>query len=463
MLSSRPPRDLNAAALEQFVYMPVSSKMVKYLARRASEVIQCEPISPRSSHMPPSPPQTPPNDECNSDQPDLPSLERFICSLVRKSNVQAATLMSSLVYLGRLKRRLPPVAKGLRCTTHRIFLATLILTAKFLNDSSPKNKHWAEYSHVRAYAPFGFSRTEVNLMEKQLLFLLDWDLNISEDDLFLHLEPFLAPIRSEIEEQEEQIRMKESRERELRERELQEEEAQRIQSQYEATQYWNSSSAYEEDRRSSALMYDAQPRGQYPERPGTSMMMNHPTSSPPPATEVPDLSFRSGTADSSSASSYISSSRPHSRSATPASSISNASFLSDTFNPSLYNNSNNSLLNTTTTNPPPSTLRDEFSTSPTKQKSQSQSQLQPYSHSHNHSHTHIPLSQQRHSRTILRDIVHVKIASDDSMGMGMGAGKRNLLPYEMEREFEVEDAEAVRKPAKKARTGGFMARLRNFV
>jgi len=81
------------------------------------------------------------------------------------------------------------------CTTHRIFLASLILAAKNLNDSSPKNKHWARYSAVRGFENFGFSITEVNLMEKQLLFLLDWDLRINPDDLYFHLEPFLAPIR----------------------------------------------------------------------------------------------------------------------------------------------------------------------------------------------------------------------------------------------------------------------------
>jgi hypothetical protein len=32
-------------------------------------------------------------------------------------------------------------------------------------------------------------------MEKQLLFLLDWDLRINPEDLYYHLEPFLAPIR----------------------------------------------------------------------------------------------------------------------------------------------------------------------------------------------------------------------------------------------------------------------------
>jgi len=33
-------------------------------------------------------------------------------------------------------------------------------------------------------------------MEKQLLNLLQWDLIVREDDLYTHLEPFLAPIRS---------------------------------------------------------------------------------------------------------------------------------------------------------------------------------------------------------------------------------------------------------------------------
>jgi len=115
--------------------------------------------------------------------------------------------MSSLVYLSRLRSRLPPVAKGMRCTVHRIFLAALILAAKNLNDSSPKNKHWARYTAVRGYENFGFSITEVNLMEKQLLFLLDWDLRINPEDLYYHLEPFLAPIRVYQARQVEKARM----------------------------------------------------------------------------------------------------------------------------------------------------------------------------------------------------------------------------------------------------------------
>ncbi|KAK8044595.1 PHO85 cyclin-1 [Apiospora rasikravindrae] len=195
--------ELNVEALERFVYQPVSNAMISYLADAAYSVIQCDP-----NMMPPpaqnrthlaTPPRTPSPKAIPCHDAGLPTLEKFITQLVVSSNVQVPTLMSTLVYLNRLKSRLQPMAKGLRCTTHRIFLAALILAAKYLNDSSPKNKHWANYSaiHSEGYS-FGFSRTEVNLMEKQLLYLLDWELRITEEDLYRELEPFLSPIRAEV-------------------------------------------------------------------------------------------------------------------------------------------------------------------------------------------------------------------------------------------------------------------------
>lgn len=201
--------ELNAAALEQFVFMPVSHQMIQYLANAAYNVIQCDPnmMPPTASEVQRRTLPTPPGSPSHSPAPravrredgGLPSLEEFIGQLVVSSNVQVPTLMSTLVYLHRLKARLQPMAKGLRCTTHRIFLASLILAAKYLNDSSPKNKHWANYSVITTdMYNFGFSRTEVNLMEKQLLFLLDWDLRITEEDLYRELDVFLAPLRQEV-------------------------------------------------------------------------------------------------------------------------------------------------------------------------------------------------------------------------------------------------------------------------
>jgi len=70
------------------------------------------------------------------------------------------------------------------CTRHRVFLAALIVAAKFLNDSSPKNKHWATYARI-------FDREEVNLMEKQLVFLLDFDFQFTEQEAIQHFKPFM--------------------------------------------------------------------------------------------------------------------------------------------------------------------------------------------------------------------------------------------------------------------------------
>lgn len=168
---------LNKQALVEFIRQPVKWEMIVYLAEKANGVLQCVPIHQNSRY--------------NTDfsYHKFPTLEHFISGLCEQSNVQVPTLMSSLVYLERLRCKLPRIAKGMMCTCHRVFLASLILAAKYLNDSSPKNKHWAKYTNHL------FSLTEVNLMEKQLLALLEWDLSITIEDLYKALAPFLTPIK----------------------------------------------------------------------------------------------------------------------------------------------------------------------------------------------------------------------------------------------------------------------------
>jgi hypothetical protein len=101
--------------------LPLSSSMIIHVAKKAAKAV---PHISRSKE--------------NVHDANLPSIEKFVVSVITSSDVSVPVLIASLVYLSRLQTYLPSAATGCPSTSHRLFLVALILADKAHNNAAQK-------------------------------------------------------------------------------------------------------------------------------------------------------------------------------------------------------------------------------------------------------------------------------------------------------------------------------------
>lgn len=106
----------------------------------------------------------------------------FIRAISKASQASLADLVVAFTYIGRVHKKHPtlvaPYGSG-----HRVFLISLILAQKFLEDTCYTNAAWATLSGI-------FSVKEVNKMELEFLSLIEFELCFSEAEFEAQMEAF---------------------------------------------------------------------------------------------------------------------------------------------------------------------------------------------------------------------------------------------------------------------------------
>ena len=103
--------------LVHLVGTQVNRSMVHYVARQIAKVIRIQGQSTAAANDLPTPHKAGFANHLNSPVPRLIPLEDFIVRLVNAANVQVATLLTTLIYLERLRARVPSMSEGLSATS----------------------------------------------------------------------------------------------------------------------------------------------------------------------------------------------------------------------------------------------------------------------------------------------------------------------------------------------------------
>jgi len=101
------------------------------------------------------------------------SARDYVHRIFRYGRCSPCCFVVGVLYLERLKLRYAKVCLNSN-NFQRLFLVAVMVAAKYLDDVYYSNKHWAEVA--------GISTKELNALELEMLFRLNFDMSISRDE-----------------------------------------------------------------------------------------------------------------------------------------------------------------------------------------------------------------------------------------------------------------------------------------
>ncbi|KIY71088.1 hypothetical protein CYLTODRAFT_419225 [Cylindrobasidium torrendii FP15055 ss-10] len=158
----------HSPALLQIVESKISKSAIDYLVDCVSDTVDF-------AMGRPSPPQN--RGRATRRRNEHPKFTAFVTNVLSRAEVTMPVVLTSLVYIDRARPHLHIALE--EWAMERVFLGSLILASKYLNDSTLKNVHWAICTGV-------FGKRDIGRIEREFLDVLDFELSVTEDQLLSH-------------------------------------------------------------------------------------------------------------------------------------------------------------------------------------------------------------------------------------------------------------------------------------
>ena len=110
----------------------------------------------------------------HSRAPPAISIHDYLARIVKYASLESACLLMLLVYIDRMCDKHPEFCIS-SLTVHRFIITACVVAAKSLCDSYCTNTHYSKVG--------GLSVQELNLLELEFLFMIEWDLPCSHESL----------------------------------------------------------------------------------------------------------------------------------------------------------------------------------------------------------------------------------------------------------------------------------------